>query len=247
MRNIITLFKKELMSFFYSPIAYIVMFLFLVMSGFVFSLIFSALNDPSAPSSGSVMEFFFGGLLMWFYVMPLCPALTMRSFAEERRTGTIEVLLTAPITDFQTVIAKFLAAWCFYVLLWAPTLLYVLILRHFIDFVDLGPILTGYIGVLLVGGLFISIGLLTSSLSKNQIVAYIVALVASVILFLLGIFEYVSRDSKLAGLFRYLNMFEHFQSFGRGILNTQYIVYYVSLTAIILFLTVRAVESRKWR
>jgi len=246
MRNIITLLKKEMLSFFFSPIAYIVMVVFLIMSGTVFWLIFSAMSDPSWQGAGAVMEFFFAGVLLWFYVLPLCPALTMRSFAEERRSGTIEVLLTAPITDFQTVVAKYLAAWFFYVLLWVPTLLYILILRYFTE-IDLGPVFSGYVGELLIGGLFISIGLLTSSLSKNQIVAYITALVASVSIFLLGIFEYVVANPKLKEVISQINMFEHLQSFARGVLDTRHVVYYLSLTIFVLFLTVRAVESRKWR
>ena len=246
MRNIITLLKKEMLSFFCSPIAYIVMVVFLIMSGAVFAFFFSTLSDPSFQGGVGVMEFFFGYGLLWFFVLPLCPALTMRSFAEERRSGTIEVLLTAPVTDFQAVMAKYLAAWLFYVLLWVPTLLYILILRRFTE-VDLGPVFSGYIGELLIGGLFISIGLLTSSLSKNQIVAYITALVASVTIFLLGIFEYNVQNPKVKEVISQINMFEHLQSFARGVLDTRHIVYYVSLTIFVLFLTVRAVESRKWR
>ena len=256
MRNLLTLFRKELLTFFYSPMAYIVMILFLFMSGAVFYLLFRFLSEPAFPGGSAVMEFFFGGFLLWFYVLPLCPALTMRSFAEERRTGTIEVLLTAPITEFQTVVAKFLSAWVFYMILWVPTLLYVVILRRwetpfgtigFIDNLDVGPVVTGYIGEFLIGGLFIAIGLLTSSLSRNQVVAYITALVASVMFFFAGIFEYVIDDARWKEIFRNINMYEHMHSFAQGALDTRYLVYYVSMIVFILFLTVRAVESRKWR
>jgi len=224
------------------------MILFLFMSGAVFYLLFRFLSEPAFPGGTAVMEFFFGGFLLWFYVLPLCPALTMRSFAEERRTGTLEVLLTAPVTDFQTVAAKFLAAWVFYIILWAPTLLYVAILRfRFVNNLDFGPVLTGYVGEFLIGGLFIAIGLLTSSLSRNQVLAYITALVASVMLFLAGIFEYVIDDAKWKEVFRGINMYEHMHSFAQGTLDTRYLVYYISMIAFVLFLTVRAVESRKWR
>jgi ABC-2 type transport system permease protein len=248
MRNIVTLLKKELLSFFYSPIAYIVMLLFLMISGMVFSLLFVILSEPGNPGGPAVMEFFFSGFFLWFYVVPLCPALTMRSFAEERRTGTIEVLLTAPITDLQTVVAKYLAAWFFYILLWVPTFLYVAILRfRFVSELDLGPVVSGYTGQFLIGGLFIAVGLLTSSLSRNQIVAYVTALVASVMLFLAGIFEYVVKDERWQSVFRRINMYEHMHSFALGALDTRYVIYYVSLIVFVLFLTVRAVESRKWR
>jgi len=245
MKNVLTLFRRELFAYFYSPIAYICMAISLAVCGLIYAVILSELANPLAPPQASAMEFFFGPVL-FLWVLPICPALTMRLFAEERRSGTIEILMTAPLTEWQAVTAKFLGAFAFYGILWAPTLIYVLILSRLAD-PDPGPIITGYIGAMLVGSLFVSVGTLTSSFTQNQIVAYIMALVINLTLMIAGIFTAATENPKLRGLIGYVNIFEHLQNFSRGIIETKNLVYYISLTIFMLFLTVRVVESRKWR
>ncbi len=245
MNNVLTLLKRELFAYFYSPIAYICMAISLTICGLIYAVILSELANPLAPPQASVMQFFFGPVL-FIWVLPICPALTMRLFAEERRTGTIEILMTAPLTEWQVVMAKFLGAFVFYLILWGPTLIYVLILSRLAD-PDPGPIIAGYIGAILVGSLFISVGTLTSSFTQNQIVAYMTALVINLLLMIAGIFTAATENARLRSLIGYVNILEHLQNFSRGIIETKNLVYYISLTIFTLFLTARVLEVRKWR
>jgi ABC-2 type transport system permease protein len=174
----------------------------------------------------------------------------MRLLSEEKRAGTIEMLMTAPVTDFEVVFAKWLGAVALYTLMWALTVLYVLILRHFsaTAALDLGPIASGYVGVLIIGQFLIAIGLLSSSLTKNQVAA---ALMSFAIIFffviVLNWLGYLFQGGALGKIFRALSPFEHMDDFSRGILDLRPIVLYLSGTVLALFLTVRAVESRRWR
>src|SRR5437870_1926804 len=150
--------QRELRAYFFSPIAYIVMTSFLFLNGYVFVKILDAYSRPDAPN-GSIMQVFLGrNVFFWFFQLLFLSAITMRLFAEERRSGTLEVLMTAPVTDTEAVLGKFLGALFFYVSLWVPTLLYVLILRRFSK-IDMGPIASGYVYLVLVGAMFLSLGL----------------------------------------------------------------------------------------
>src|SRR5262249_42081417 len=149
--NIFTIARRELAAYFYSPVAYIVLALFLVIQGITFTLFLQFLNHPSAPP-GAVMSYFFGGtFLFWISVIPATAFLSMRLIAEERRTGTIEALLTAPVRDAEVVLGKYLACLGFYTLLWVPAVLYVALLWRFGGRPDFGPIAAGYVGAILVG------------------------------------------------------------------------------------------------
>lgn len=241
------LFAKELKSYFYSPIAYVVLVVFLAFNSFVFSLLMIVINDPRMTIEGSVMQLYFGRTIFLYLVLSIVPAvITMRLIAEERKSGTIEVLMTAPITDWDLVLSKFLGAWAFFLFLWVPTLLYVAVLRWYSP-LDYGPICSGYLGAALVGAMFISVGLLCSSLTRNQIIAAIVSYVIITTLWIVGIFENLVAGELAKGIFSYVSIFEHFDSFSKGIVDTRPLVYYVSTTVLCLFLTVRVVESQKWR
>ena len=161
---------RELRAYFLSPLAYIVAALLLVVNGFVFWFIVSALNNPQFGGQIAPLSFFFNGLFFWLVLLFVAPALSMRLVSEELRSGTIEMLLTAPITEAQVVVSKFLSAWIFYAFLWLPTLTYALILEHYHE-VDWGPVAASYVGVLSVGALFLSVGLLATSLTQSQLVA----------------------------------------------------------------------------
>jgi len=188
--------------------------------------------------------------MFWLPSLVVVPMITMRLLAEEKRAGTLEMLMTAPVTDFEVVSAKFLGAVALYALMWALTGFYVLILQHFSGStaLDLGPIFSGYLGVLLIGQFFIAIGVLASSMTKNQIAA---ALMSFAIVFLLLIvlnwMTYLFEGGPFGNFFRFLSPFEHMDDFSRGIVDVRPLVLYLSGTGLALFIATRVVESRKWR
>ena len=189
--------------------------------------------------------------MFWLPSLVVVPVITMRLLAEESRSGTLEMLMTAPVTDFEVVLAKWLGAVVLYTLMWALTALYVLILWHFSGgtaALDLGPIATGYIGVLVIGQFLISIGLLASSMTKSQVAA---ALMSFALIFLILIalrwLAFLFPGGPLNKLVLAVSPSDHMDDFRRGILDLRPIVLYLSGTACVLFLTTRIVESRKWR
>lgn len=246
MRHLPALLAKELRSHFVSPVAYIVMTVFLVFNGIAFfTLVKFMSTEFGARIGGSVMQVYFQSIFVWLALLMVGPVLTMRLFAQERDSGTIEVLLTAPVSDAEVVLAKYLSALAFFIFLWLPSGVYLFILEKFGE-PDFGPIWGGYLGTLLVGMTFLAIGLLMSSLTRNQVVAAVAAFVTCAVLFFLGFLEPI-LPQKLQGAFRYVSMLDHFDDFSRGVVSTSPLVYYLSLTALALFVTTRVVESRKWR
>ncbi len=247
MNNLFALTLREWKSFWYSPIAYVVGAFFLLMQGWVFWLLMTVLNDPRVDPSWRISQFFFGGTFFyWISVLIIAPLLTMRAFSEEKRTGTIELLLTAPVTDLQVVLAKFLGAWLSYGALWAGTAALFLVMRLFTP-LDWGPILTGYLGTWLLGGLLISVGIFASSLTRNQVIAAVVSFVVIMLLFSVGFLDAFITDPESSKIIRYLSLMEQLRDFSKGLIDTRALVYYVTATAIALFLTVRAVGSPRWR
>jgi len=247
MTNLLSLTVRELKAFWYSPIAYVVGALFLLMQGWVFWLLMAVLNDPRVDPSWTMSQFFFGGTFFyWFSTLLMASLLTMRTFSEEKRTGSIELLLTAPVTDAQVVLAKFLGAWLAYISLWALTLVFFFVLRSFSSF-DWGPVLTGYVGTWLLGGVLIALGVLASSLTRNQVIAAVLSFVALMLLFSVGILDVFVRDPEASKLIKYLSLIDHLGSFSKGILDTRPIVFYLTVTAIGLFLTGRVIGNPRWR
>ena len=247
MRNLWHLFKRDFTSYFYSPIAYVVLTVCLFFNGLTFNLILSVLNRPDFPPTESAMELFFGRtIFFWLVALIIPPVLTMRLLSEEKKTGTMEVLMTAPVTDAEVVLAKFLAAFAFYLIIWLPTLIYPLIIEIFGN-LDWGRVWSGYLGIALIGMPFLAIGLLASSLTDNQIIAVILSFVILAVLFSVGLLDYILAGSKLKPVFSYLSIWRHFHDFGRGVIDTKPLVYYLSLAAFNLFVTVRMVEMRRWK
>jgi len=247
MRNVLALTSRELKAFWYSPIAYVVGALFLLLQGWAFWLLLLVLNDPRMDPTVSMAQFFFGGtFFFWFSIIIVAPLLTMRTFSEEKRTGTIEFLLTAPVTDTQVVLAKFLGAWLAYILLWSCTIIFFLVLRTIAPF-DWGPVLTGYLGTWLLGAVLLAVGVLASSLTRNQIIAAVLSFVAILFLFSVGILETFVHDPETVKIIRYCSLFEHLHAFSKGVLDTRPIMFYGSLTAIALFLTGRVISNPRWR
>lgn len=236
MKKVITLFYRDFSSLFFSPVAYIVLTFFLLISGYFFSVILASLQEASLRYTLANMA---------ITLLFISPMLTMRLLAEEKRSGTIECLLTDPVTDLEVVIAKFSAALAFYLVLLLPTLVYVLILK-IVGNPDMGPILSGYLGLFLMGSVFISIGLFASSLTKNQIVAAVISLVTLLLLWVIG-WSGESTASSWGKVTGYLSILNHFEGFRKGIIDTRDVFYYLTTTILFLFLTVRTVESRKWK
>jgi ABC-2 type transport system permease protein len=247
MRNVLTLLRRELGSYFASILGYIVIMLFLVVMGIYFLLIVDGLLRHG-PTQITVMQGIFSQF--WLPSLIVIPAITMRLLAEEKRAGTLEPLMTTPVTEAEVVVAKWLGACMLYTLMWAGTGVYILILEHFAGAtaqLDLGPIAAGYVGVLLVGQFYIAVGVFASSLTKNQVAA---ALMSFAVIFTLLLAAYIA-----ASLFRAseydtvtsLLVIDQIRDFTRGIVDPRPVVLYVSGTAFVLFVTTRVVESRKWR
>jgi len=237
MRNTFTIAWKETRTYFTTPVAYIVAMVFLAITGYFFVASLStsfpeAVVSPYLTPSTFVMVF-------------LAPVLTMRLMAEEQKLGTIELLFTSPVRDWEIVLGKFLASMAFFTVTLFLTLFYVILLVLF-GSPDVGPIFTGYLGLLLHGTAALSVGLLASSLTSNQIVA---AVVAFGVLLLLALIDQLSNavSGMAATLVSEISLVAHFGDFSRGIIDTGDLVYYISFIAFVLFLTVRSLESRRWR
>jgi len=248
-------FKKEMWLYFGSPVAYVVFTFFLLISGWFFSQIFLYYSNASMqafmqPQFGqslnitdNVMRPLFSNMavVLLFFV----PMLTMRLFAEEKKSGTIELLLTYPIRDGEVLAGKFLAAGALFVILLVLTLVYPALVGFFTR-IEWGPILSGYLGLLLVGATFLAVGVLISSLTENQIVAGFGTFGVLLALWI------VSWGAEFAGpnfraLLQYLSITEHMDGFSRGIIDTKDLVYYLTAIALALFLTLRSLESKRWR
>ncbi len=244
----LTIARRELEGFFYAPVAYAVGTLFLLLQGITFYLFALVLSSPQA-GPGAVFSYFFGGtLLFWVSLLFLAAVVPMRLLAEERRNGTIEPLLTAPVSDLEVVLGKYLGALGFFVALWLPTLVYVALVRGLGGPIEAGPIASGYLGTFLEGAAFLALGTLASALTRNQIVAAVLSFVLGFGLLLVGILSvYVKGASPtLSHVLEFLSPFRQMQDFSRGIVDSRHVVFLVSVVVISLFGAVRALEARRW-
>lgn len=243
--------RRELLAYLFSPISYLILTLFLLIEGYSFWLFLELLNSRPTPH-GAVLQYFFGGtFLFWLFVMFLTAVLTMRLVAEERRTGTLEPLLTAPIAEPSVILGKYLGALGFYVLLWLPTLIYVLVLRAYSPpglAPDVGPILAGYLGTWVVSASALALGLFFSTLTRNQVLAAVLSFVSLAMLLLVGALgEMNLRGTRLAPLFDYLNLFRQMEDFGRGIVDSRPLVYHLGWVVLALFAAARALARATTR
>ena len=228
---------KETKLYFGTPAAYIVGAMFLGLTGVFF------VADVTAPFAEAGVR----GIVDWasFFVIFLAPLLTMRLLAEEQKLGTLELLLTSPVRDWEVVLGKYIASFLILAAILAVTFYYVVLLYSFGD-PDTGPVLSGYLGLLLYGAAALAIGLLGSSLSSNQIVA---AVVGIAILLMLSFVNLIADivTGVASEVFNGMSMNEHIVDFSRGVIDTSSVVFFLSLTAIFLFLTIRSLETRRWR
>lgn len=249
MNNTFAIALKELKVYFGSPIAYIIMALFLVVTGMLFvNSLEGGFREASLRVyfTGEAVQGFFGNAVnASFFFLLLGPVFTMRMLAEETKLGTIELLLTAPIHDYEVVLGKFLAGLVMVLALLALTLYYPLMLAIFAT-PDPGPIFSGYLGLVLLGTVFVAAGIFASSLSNNQIVSAMVGLVLFFLFWFVGEAGELFRG-RTSEFLQFLSVRTHFSDFARGVIDTKAVVYFLALTAVFLFLTVRSLESRRWR
>ena len=243
MRALVAIVKREFLSYFVSPLAYVILTAFLLVSGSVFVLLVNALNSPETPST-AMMSLYFTNVFQWIFLMIVSSVISMRLLSEERKTGSIESLLAAPVSEATVVVGKFIGGWCFFLFLFLPTLAYPLLLSRYGRF-DIGPVAAGYVGIALVGALFLSAGTFASALTKNQIVAAIVAFAIILGSFLVGIFRDLLPSANLRDALSYLNILDHMDDFSRGIVDTRRLVYVGSTVVFFLFLATRALEVNK--
>jgi ABC-2 type transport system permease protein len=255
MRNTWTIAKREFAHYFVSPIAYAVAIMFLVLLGFLF-IVPVGQTAASAGMGGGMqpsMEYVFGPLVS--LILFFSPVLTMRLLAEEQNKGTLELLLTAPVREWEVVVGKWLGAWMFGLVLLATTLIYCLILYAYGN-PDTGPIVSGYLGLALLIGAILAVGLFASSLTGNLIVSVAIGYAFVLLIFIIGAASQLaqsvlggfSQTQFIANTIKYLDFGEHYYStFQRGTIETIDILYFVTVIVVALFLSVRVVEARRWR
>jgi len=251
-RNILAIAGKELRSYFASPIAYVIIGLFALAFGFFFYAYLANFVEQSQRASMgggrmNVNQQLIRPLLQNVTIMMLfvLPMVTMRTYSEEKRSGTIELLLTSPVTDVQIILGKFLGAMGLFCAMLLVTTIDIAILFR-LGNPEWRPVATGYLGLLLLGGCFVSVGLLISSLTKNQIVAGIMTFV---IFLMLWVINWLADSSGPTArtILSFLSITDHLDDFTKGILDTKHIVYYLSFITFGLFLTAKSVDSERWR
>lgn len=257
MRNILAVFEKEMRAYFGSPIAYVVTTVFLVISGFFFYNMLVAFNLEvlrfesqgfrGSASGLNLNEFVVTNLfgVISFTSLLIVPFLTMRLFAEEKKLGTIELLMTSPLKNTQTLLGKFLACITLYTVMMALTLVYLLILEIY-GKLDWGPIFSSYLGIILMGAVFVSVGIFASSLTENQIVAVAVTFCTLLIFWVIG-WSSQFVGPKFSKILSYIWIIDHLRDFEKGVIDTKGVVFYISFCFFGLFLTNTVLESRRWR
>jgi ABC-2 type transport system permease protein len=248
----LSLIRREFSAYFLSPIAYVVMAVFLAVTGHLFYLTLTQLTASGPKGVEFPMQLMLGDEKFWLVYLFIPPLLTMRLFAEERSTGTLEVLMTAPLHDWQVVLSKYLACFAFYVVLWLPTLAYLPVILNAETpqgRIDPMPLVSSYVGLFLAGAMFLALGLFVSSLVRSQMVAALLSLFLSLGFIVAGIWRpEMDTGSTLYRVLFFVSVPMHFyKDFSRGLMDTRHLVLYVSVAAFCLFLTVRSLESRRWR
>lgn len=239
MRNTLAIMQRELLSLFYSPVGYIVIAGFLLLTGVI--VLVTEVFGPGKPATlRSVFDF------TPFVLTIIIPAICMRTISEEYRTGAIESLMTAPVTDAQMVLGKYLAALLFYAVMLAGTLVYLVLLMVF-GKPDVGSSIAAYLGLLLLGASFAAFGVFASSLTKNQIVAWIVGAVPLMLFVWFASFVARQVQGVTREIFQRINVMRHLEQFDRGLVTAESVVFFLATAVFFLFLSVKVVESRRWR
>lgn len=259
MKNTYAIFRKEFKSFFYSPIAYVILALFTALTGVFFYLYLSSFVQAAfmdmlrtqqyrmAPQKLNVnlmliRPYFWNIALISLFTLPL---ITMRLFSEEKRTGTVELLYTTPITPLQIIMGKFMAGLGLYLVLLIPTMFFQALLFAYGN-PEFAPVLSGYIGLILLGSAFISAGLFISTTTENQIIAAIGAFGLSLLLWIVG-WGASFAGPAMSSVLKYISIISHFEDFAQGVLDSGHIAYYLLFSFLGIFFSLKTVESVKWR
>jgi ABC-2 type transport system permease protein len=239
----LTMVAREWRGYFLSPLGYVILASFLFMNGIIFAAILAFLSRPGTAKS-DFLVLLFSNTFFWIFVLFVVASISMRLFPEERRSGTLEVLLTSPVSETEVVLAKFVGAWAFFVTLWIPSVVYFVILGSRTR-LDIAMVAGGYLATFLLGGYFISVGTFASTLTKNQIVAAIVAFAMLIPIFAAGLLDQMVSSPALKSAVGYLNLWDHMDEFSKGIIDSRRVVYYLSATVFFLFLSIVSISAKK--
>ena len=248
MRGFWPVYKRELFAFFVTPLAWVLVCVFLLVQGGHFFLLVDhfASQVQTSGSETPVQAFFGNTVLLYLVLFLLVPAMTMRLFAEERRSGTAEGLLTAPVSTTAVVLAKYASVLTTYVVMWAPTVLYLVILKR-TGALDWNVAASSYLGVLLIGAAYLSLGLLMSSMTKSQFLALVLTAMVILSLFVLGVGEFVAKEgTTMHAVCTHVSAWAAMSDFSSGIVDTRRLAFYGTLTVVPLYFTVRVVDAWRW-
>ncbi len=248
MSGFLAVFRREMLGLWVTPLAWVLLVVFLLLQGTIFYSIvvhFTSLADLAVETGP--LEAYFGqeSVFLLMTLLLVCPALTMRAFAEERRSGTIEALLTAPVTPASVVLGKYLAVLSTYAAMWAPTVLYVVVLRK-TGAVDWQTVGSSYFGLFAIGAAYLALGTLMSAMAKSQLIALLLAIFVEFGLFVLGVGEYVFEPGLLRDVCAHISMGSQMEEMSRGTIDPRRIVFDASLATASLFVTTRVVDSWRW-
>jgi len=249
MQVYLTLVRRELASYFVSFTGYLIISAVLLLLGLSLSDVLDKLNHEA--TDVPVTQLFYGTYYFWLILLLTAPVITMRTFALEKFSGTFETLMTAPVSDLEVVLAKFTGALLFYLVTWLPLVGCLLVVRHYSDqagVFDPGIVAAGYLGVALVGSLYMAMGCFASALTRSQMVAAMLSYGMGLALFLVSLRSLVALPPGIPSrIFAYISMVDHMETFARGMVDTRHVVFYLSLTIFFLFMTLKVVESRRWK
>lgn len=255
MHSLYAIYRKEMGNYFVSPVAYVFIGLFLFLSGLFFNVILTDVTNGAMMAEmrgmssgidvpGIVMRNFFGVLST--LILFLTPILTMGIYAEERKRGTMELLMTSPLTEIEIVLGKFLASLSLFAIMLLPTASYLtFMVLHSDPRLPWRMMFAGYAGMLLLGGSLLALGSFLSSLTENQLIAAVMTFAASLFIWVLDLGR--GGNAALGSVLQYLSVIHHYEDFTRGVIDTSSLIYYLSFIALFVFLTVRSVDSMRWR
>jgi len=250
MQPYLTLTRRELGAYFLSLTGYIIIAAVAFLLGLSFVVLLVKLQQEPTPIP--ITELFYVTQFFWLILLLSTPVITMRLFAQEKASGTFETLMTTPVSELQVVLAKFTAGLTFYVLTWLPLVACLFIVRHFANETsgfDAGVVASTFLGIVLLGAMFVALGCCASALTRSQVAAAMITLVSSGTIFCLGVLadRFPSQTDWKDKLLASLAFFDQMHDFARGVVDTRAIILYMSLTLFFLFLTLRIVESRRWK
>jgi ABC-2 type transport system permease protein len=245
-----TLVRRELGAYFLSWIGYVVIAAAVFLIGLSFVILMTALNDQATDQP--LTQVFYRTYFFWLILVPAAPVITMRVFAQEKASGTFETLMTTPVSDLQVVLAKFTGSMVFYMLMWLPLLPCLFVVRYYSGekaVLDAGVVASTFLGIFLLGGLYVALGCFASSLTRSHLVAVMVGLAAGVSLLLLSFLSllFTSDPGWQAQFYAHVGLIEHMNDFTSGVVDSRPVVFYLSLTVFFLFLTLKVIESRRWK